>query len=190
MPGCLPARSEAPPCRSTRTAACPESIGVIVAIGGSWRIGPDDQARLGGSGAIVVDLSSPPAVPASLRLLLGDRFTSVDDLAGGTANPAEDRLRRRLEALVSEAGADYCRWLRGRDAVPAIQAMAATAERNRRTEVDWLVRRLPGLSEDERSAVEQMSHRLVAGLLHGPLTALTADPNGDLERAARELFGL
>ena len=168
----------------------PPVDGVIVAIGGSWRIGGGNQARLGGSGAIVVDLSSPPAVPASLRLMLGDRFTSVDDLAGGTTNPAEDRLRRRLEALVSEAGADYCRWLRGRDAVPAIQAMAATAERNRRTEVDWLVRRLPGLSEDERSAVEQMSHRLVAGLLHGPLTALTADPNGDLERAARELFGL
>jgi glutamyl-tRNA reductase len=168
----------------------PRVDGVIVAIGGSWRLGSDDQARLGGSGAIVVDLSSPPAVPPSLPLLLGDRFSSVDELAQAPANPAEDRLRRRLEALVSDAGADYCRWLRGRDTVPAIQAMAATAERNRRNEVDWLVRRLPGLSEDERSAVEQMSHRLVAGLLHGPLKALTADPDGDLERAARELFGL
>jgi hypothetical protein len=35
-----------------------------------------------------------------------------------------------------------------------------------------------------------MSHRLVGGILHAPLSALNADPTGDLERAARELFGL
>jgi hypothetical protein len=35
-----------------------------------------------------------------------------------------------------------------------------------------------------------MSHRLVAGILHAPLTALNEDTSGDLERAARDLFAL
>jgi hypothetical protein len=38
--------------------------------------------------------------------------------------------------------------------------------------------------------VEQMSHRLVAALLHAPLSALSSDVDGELEPAARELFAL
>jgi hypothetical protein len=38
--------------------------------------------------------------------------------------------------------------------------------------------------------VEQMSHRLVAALLHAPLSRLHDDDAGALERAARDLFGI
>ncbi len=38
--------------------------------------------------------------------------------------------------------------------------------------------------------MEQMSHRLVAAVLHAPLDALHSDEGGTLERAARDLFGL
>jgi glutamyl-tRNA reductase len=68
--------------------------------------------------------------------------------------------------------------------------MAETAEMRRRYELEWLLRRLPELEADEQAMIEQMSHRLVAALLHRPLSALNSDPSGDLERAARELFGL
>ena len=42
----------------------------------------------------------------------------------------------------------------------------------------------------ERELVEQMSQRLIAGLLHDPLVALRDDDTGDAERAARTLFAL
>jgi hypothetical protein len=35
-----------------------------------------------------------------------------------------------------------------------------------------------------------MSHRLVAGILHAPRSALRLDESGDLGRAAWELFAL
>jgi glutamyl-tRNA reductase len=136
-----------------------------------------------------VDLSSPPAVPARLRQDLGDRFVSVDDLATGEGGPGQ-RLHRRLEKLISETGRDYCHWIRTRDAVPAIQAVVATAEQHRQAELEWLLRRMPGLAPEHVGAVEQMSHRLVAAILHAPLSALNGDASGDLERAARELFGV
>jgi glutamyl-tRNA reductase len=168
----------------------PRIDGAIVALSGTWRLGAGDAARLTASGAVVVDLSSPPSVSADLGVALGDRFVSVDDLAQAPEAEPHDRLRRQLEGLVSDSGRDYCQWLRTREAVPAIQAMAETAEGHRREEVDWLLRRLSDLPAEDRQLIEQMSHRLVAGILHAPLAALNADTSGDLERAARDLFGL
>ena len=168
----------------------PALEGVVVAIGGQWRPGAADAQRLLDGPAVVVDLSSPPALPDGLRTALGARFVSVDDLAAGPEQGPQERLRRRLEGLVSDAGREYCDWLRRRSAVPAIQAMTDTAEELRRSELERLLRRLSDLPEEDRALIEQMSHRLVAGILHAPLRALNSDPDGELERAARELFGL
>lgn len=168
----------------------PRVDGAIIALSGTWRLGAADAARLAASGAVVVDLSSPPSAAEDLQAALGDRFVSVDDLAQAPEAEPHDRLRRRVEGLVSDSGRDYCQWLRTRDAVPAIQAMAETAEGHRREELDWLLRRLSDLPPEDRLLIEQMSHRLVAGILHAPLAALNGDTSGDLERAARDLFGL
>jgi glutamyl-tRNA reductase len=170
------------------TLAGPDDVdGVIVAIGGDWLVGPRDAARLVERGVPVVDLSSPPAVAMSLQNALRPRFVSVDELADDDHGPGE-RVRRRLESLVSRTGRDYCHWVRTRDAVPAIQAVVENAESHRRAEVEWLCRRLPSLSDEDLGLVDQMSHRLVAALIHAPLVALNEDPSPDLERAARELF--
>jgi glutamyl-tRNA reductase len=168
----------------------PAVDGAILAIGGLWPLGPIDMGHLLESDAVITDLSSPPAVADEVKARLGARFVSVDDLAAGPVSEPDDRLHRRLQALISDTGSDYCRWLRAREAVPAIQAMVDAAEVHRREELDWLMRRLGDLPEDDRHVIEQMSHRLVAGILHAPLTALNEDTSGDLERAARDLFAL
>jgi glutamyl-tRNA reductase len=166
----------------------PSLAGAIVALAGPWRPGPVDIAALAASPAEIVDLSSPPSVPAELQAALGPRFTSVDDLTVGPEFEPQDRLRRRLEKHVSDTGREYCQWLRSRDAVPVIKAVADGAETLRTSEVEWLLHRLPDLDADGRAVVEQMSHRLVAALLHAPLAALHDDDAGSLEQAARDLF--
>lgn len=168
----------------------PPIDGAIIALAGEWLLGGGDSRRLVDGRAIVVDLSSPPAVSGSLQADLGARFVSVDDLATAPEAESQDRLRLRLEDLVLDTGRDYCRWLRARETVPAIHGLTEIAEEHRRAEMEWLLRRLPELGREERSLVEQMSHRLVAGILHGPLAALNSDTGGELEEAARELFGL
>ena len=179
-----------------RAVACaadgtlPPVVGVIVALSGPWQAHALDAQRLVDSGASVVDLSSPPAVPDSLQTLLGDRFVSIDDLAWGPQAELPGGLRGRLEQLVAGSGREYCRWLLARDSTPAIQAMSEAAEGRRLSEMEWLLRRLPNLSEQERALIDQMSHRLVGGILHAPKSALRLDESGDLGRAAWELFGL
>jgi glutamyl-tRNA reductase len=173
----------------TLDGSVPDVDGVVVAVAGRWPLESDQIRTLAERGVPVVDLSSPPAVPPQLQLDLGDRFVSVDDLATGDGAPGA-RLRHRLEKLVSESGREYCQWIRARETVPAIQAMVATAEEHRRAELAWLVRRMPDLAPEDVGLVEQMSHRLVAAILHAPLAALNGDSTGDLERAARELFNV
>lgn len=168
----------------------PDVAGVVVALAGPWSVSAADRRRLA-EGATVVDLSSPPATPEELQLALATSFVSVDDLAWGIETAAlPDWLHDRLEDLVSDAGGQFCRWLRARENHPTIKAMTDAADRRRRAEVDWLLRRMPNLSQDEVELVERMSDRLVGGILHGPLSVLRLDETGDLGRAARELFGV
>jgi glutamyl-tRNA reductase len=168
----------------------PPVVGAIVALSGPWQIGALDAQSLVEGGTTVVDLSSPPALPDALQAALGERFVSIDDLAWGPQVELPGALRSRLEQLVAGSGREYCKWLLARDSLPAIQAMSEAAEGRRRSELEWLLRRLPNLSEEEQALVDQMSHRLVAGILHAPRSRLRHDDSGDLGRAARELFGI
>ena len=168
----------------------PQVDGALVALCGTWRVGEKDTRRLAESGTIVVDMSSPPALTDALQARLGDCFVSTDDLAAWESGfEPQGRLRRRLEELVDESSDAYCRWLRSRNSLPAIQAIGEAADEQRRHELEWLFRRLPELAEKDRSLIEQMSNRLVAGILHAPRSALNADDSGELAQAARNLFG-
>lgn len=166
--------------------------GVICAIGGNWPLSEAARAALTDpySDTTVVDLSSPPALDDAIRVRLGQRFVSVDDIARGPADSVRPKLLKRMERLINEAVAELSAWCLRRSAVPTIQALTELAEARRAAEVERLLRRIPDLPEHERELVEQMSHRLVAGLLHQPLASLRDDRDGERDNAARQLFAL
>jgi len=167
----------------------PEVDGALVALCGTWKVGGGDAQKLTERGTMVVDMSSPPAVTDELQARLGDCFVSTDELAGESGFEPQGRLRGRLDELVDESSDAYRRWLHARRATPAIQAIGEAADEQRQEELEWLFRRLPDICKKERSLIEQMSHRLVAGILHAPRSALNSDESGQLAQAARDLFG-
>jgi glutamyl-tRNA reductase len=167
----------------------PSTSGILIAISGAWSPSTADRRRLLASTCPVVDLSSPPALDSALRQDLGSRYLSSDDIAHRPQDERPARMSHRLERELAVAEADFIRWLETRDAVPAIAALSAEAERHRRQELERLFRRT-NLPPRERELVEQMSRRLVAGLLHRPMAALREDPDETLERATRALFSL
>ncbi len=170
-------------------APLPPADAVVLAIGAPWPLSARARAELLARDIPVVDLSSPPAVGAGLRDALGTRYTSIDDLARSPQDAVRARLRRRFERLLDDAEASFTSWVRARSSVGAIQALSDLAEQRRTEELDRLFRRVE-LDQHERELVVQMSHRLVAGLLHAPMVTLREDDSGDLERAARALFSL
>jgi glutamyl-tRNA reductase len=170
-------------------APLPEVDAVVLAISAHWPLSTDARADLLARDLPVVDLSSPPALEPDLRARLGARYTSVDDIARGPRDQLGERLARRYERTIAESEAAFAGWVHARTSVPTIQALSALAEDRRAEELDRLFRRMP-LRDHERELVEQMSHRLVAGLLHQPLVVLREDGTGEAERAARTLFAL
>lgn len=164
--------------------------GVIVAISGPWPVTQGSLETIRDRGAVVVDLSSPPAFEDHAWAALGSSSVSVDDIARGPWDSLRPKLRRRVERLIDEASAEMARWVAYRAGVPTIQALTEQAETRRAEELERLLRRIPDLPEHERELVEQMSRRLVAGILHAPLASLRDDQSGEYERAARELFSL
>ena len=167
----------------------PDADAIVLAIGGLWPLSSAARAALGAGRQPVVDLSSPPALDADGRRLIGTRHTSVDDLAVDPQDAATERTRRRMERAIDDAQRDFVGWTRARAAVPAIRALTDRAEARRAEELERLFRRAD-LTEAERALVAQMSQRLVAGLLHAPLVRLRDDDTGELEQAARALFAL
>jgi glutamyl-tRNA reductase len=170
-------------------APLPEVDAVVLAISAHWPLSPHARAALLAGHPPVVDLSSPPALDPDLRALLGARYTSVDDLARGPRDAMGERLNRRYERVLAEAEAGFAGWVQARASVPTIQALSALAEERRAEELDRLFRRMQ-LEGHERDLVEQMSRRLVAGLLHAPLATLREDATGEADQAARVLFAL
>jgi glutamyl-tRNA reductase len=170
-------------------APLPDADAVILAIAAVWPLSADARRNLLAGTQTVIDLSSPPALDAATRAALGARYTSVDDLAQSPHDELRSRLRKRFERALADAEAAFEGWVRTRASVPAIQALTDLAEERRAEEIERLFRRLD-LPAEERELVEQMSRRLVAGLLHAPLVQLRDDGTGDLERVARSLFSL
>jgi glutamyl-tRNA reductase len=170
--------------------AVPAPSGVIVAVAGRWPVPGRTLDRWGDAGSVIADLSSPPALDDAARARLGDRYLSVDAFAWRPATGLGPQLQHRLDTLVHDGGREYCRWLRARSAGPTIQRLTTAAEQRRQAEVGWLRRRVPDLSPREVALVEQMSRRLVAGLLHEPRRAIHDDEQGHLQAAAGELFAL
>lgn len=169
--------------------ALPGADAILLAISARWPLSPEARAELIAGPQPVVDLSSPPAIDHDLRAALGARYTSVDDIARSPQDELRKRLRVRFERVLADAEQSLAGWTRARESVPAIVALADAAETRRSEELDRLFRRLQ-LDDHERELVEQMSQRLVAGLLHQPLAVLREDGSGEAERAARTLFAL
>jgi glutamyl-tRNA reductase len=165
--------------------------GVIVALAGPWPIGAAAIDALATSETVVVDLSVPAAVPASLAENLGGRLITADALARADGGPvAEEGPSARLDGLVDRSTAEFLDWLRRRDGRVAAEALVERADREREAELAALWRRLPELEPEVRSAIEAMTQHLATRLLRGPLERLGRDADGGDERAVRDLFAL
>ncbi|MDQ3870103.1 MAG: hypothetical protein M3301_00615, partial [Chloroflexota bacterium] len=163
---------------------------VVIALRGPWSLRQDGGEALAAASSVVVDLSVPMAVPVEVRARLGERLVSVDDLATSEPSAVDRRVTARTRRAVEEGVEEFRAWLQRREAAGAVRALADEAERERRAAVEALWRRLPGLDESEREAIDAMSRHLAGNLLRTPLARLAQDADGRREQAARDLFGL
>lgn len=163
----------------------PRASAIAVALGGPWHdLQPLDPSTL----PPVVDLSAPAAVPQPVRDALGDRLLGIDEVIEepGTATA----WRAAAAELVEEGLEAHRAWLGARGSAHLVRALRDRAEERRQERVARYLRGRPDLDAGDAERVQLLTRRIVGDLLHEPLAALRADPDGTRAEAARWLFDL
>ncbi len=138
------------------------------------------------------------AMPHNVDLACADHpgvevvgLRDVRDLAHRTATRA---AVDEAEALVAREASAFSAWLSAIEVEPTIRALRARADRVREDEIGRLGRRLAGLDDAQREAVEALTKGIVNTLLHEPTIRLKelADAGGAdvAAEVLRELFDL
>ena len=140
----------------------------------------------------IIDIAVPRDVDPAAKKLPGVHLYDIDDLeaVSETNRRERDREASKVEAIIAEEEGRFMEWLASREVVPTVAALREHAEAIRTREIARLLRRLPGLSEEERKPLEAFSQALVKKLLHGPITSLKGDRRLAHAQAVRELFDL
>ena len=160
--------------------------GLIVALGGVWT----ELGTIEGPLPPIVDLSSPPAVPASVREL--GVMINIDGLFDGAhrAQPAGTAFIERATAQVDAAETAFLRWAAARPSAAIARQLGELGRRRAEARAAATLRRLPDLTEREQAIVRRLADLIAADLLHEPLSKLGADATGTARAAARTLFDL
>jgi glutamyl-tRNA reductase len=156
------------------------------------------RARSGGhrNPLLVVDAAVPRDFDPDVAELPGVTVLDVDDLR---AHAEREMASRRGEidhviAIIDDELERYALDARGRDVVPLVTELRARAEEVRTAELARVEVVVSSMTEDQQAAVEQLTRRIVAKLVHGPTVALkqqAGTPKGErLAEAIRALFRL
>ncbi len=156
------------------------------------------RARTGGhrGALLIVDAAVPRDFDPGVAQLPGVSLLDVDDLR---AYAEREIASRRAEIdhvveIIDDELERYALDTRSRDVAPLVTALRSRAEDVRCAELARAAGAMSEMSDDQRAAVEQMTKRIVAKLVHEPTFALkqqAGTPKGErLAEALRTLFGL
>ncbi len=162
----------------------PEVDGIVVALGGPWL----QLGTLTTPLPPIVDLSAPPAVPATIR----ETSTTIDIdglfTLGRDARHISSVFVARAEAEVVAAEAAFLRWVASRPSATAARRLRDQGRRHAELRAEAALRRLPGLDDRGQAIVRRLAAQVAADLLHAPLSRLGTDASGQANEAVRILF--
>ena len=145
---------------------------------------------------LIVDIAVPRDVDPAVSGVAGVRLFDMDDISAFAAQAMEGRRLEvpKAELIIEAELARYTEVAAERRVAPLVAALRDRAEEIRRAELARFDRRLGSLDEAQARAVEALTRRIVAKLLHDPTVALKSaagSPAGDqLGSALQQLFDL
>lgn len=144
----------------------------------------------------VVDIAVPRDVDPEVGTLPGVVLRDIDDLSGVVEGNLGARLGEvgRVEEVIADELDRFSQWQRSTEIAPTAAALVAKADAIRAAEMERIAPQLETMTQAQRDAVDHLSRRMVAKLLHAPLKSardLAGSKQGQLYLTAlRELFEL
>lgn len=143
---------------------------------------------------VVIDIAVPRDVEAAVGNIKGVFLYNIDhliEISESNRKLREREIGKAEEIAVKEAGKFYT-WWRSLEVKPTISALVTKAEVIRQRQLNATLKKLNGLSDEERNSLDAMSKAIVNRLLHDPIQLLkeNADANEAYTQILRELFRL
>ena len=154
------------------------------------------MARRSGRPMLIVDIAVPRDVDPGVAALDGVTLFDMDGISAFASRAMEGRRAEvpGAEVIIEAEVERYAGLSAERQVAPLVAALHEHGEVVRQRELARFERRLAGLDETQRRAVEALTRGIVAKLLHDPTVSLKAGvgtPVGDqLAAALRQLFDL
>ena len=145
---------------------------------------------------VIVDVAVPRDVDPAAGNIDGVTLLDMDDLGEFAARGRRERDREvaSVETIITEEVAHFGDDRSARGVAPLIASLHHEAEAIRRNELEHSDRQLGELNPAERAAVEALTKRLVAKLIHNPTISVkdaAGTPKGDrLADSLRDLYDL
>ncbi|MGH2789296.1 MAG: glutamyl-tRNA reductase [Actinomycetota bacterium] len=144
----------------------------------------------------IVDIAVPRDVEPDVAELDGVVARDIEDLrelvessVGGRADEVSV-----VEEIIAGEVKSFAEWERAAEAAPTASALVARADEIRRGELERISARLADLSPEDRAAIDHLTRRIVAKILHAPLAKsreLASSEQGSAHlQALRALFDL
>lgn len=144
----------------------------------------------------IVDIAVPRDVDTSVADVPGVVLRDIYDLRGVVETNLGSRLGEvsKVEAVIGDEVEHFMRWERSTETAPTIAALVERADQIRAKELARIDRRLDEMTPEQRAAVDHLSRRIVAKILHTPIRnakGLSSSKQGHIYLSAlRELFEL
>jgi glutamyl-tRNA reductase len=145
---------------------------------------------------MIIDIAVPRDVDPDVSRIPGVELRNIDDLRMVVQATASARLSatEAVEAIIQDELERFDARRKAIEAAPLLAGLARKGEEIRLAEIERASSSLAGLSESQADAVERITKRIVAKLLHQPMESvrrIASSEAADLQIAAlRDLFDL
>ena len=137
----------------------------------------------------LMDIAVPRDIDPTVGSIPGVHLSNIDDARSVVDDSVNKRSKyvEPAEQIIREQLDGFTEWMAARSVSDSIRVMRERADLIRLGELDWVMPKLPALSQGEREVIEQFSARLVNKLLHAPTLRLKETGNGGNSRSMSEL---
>ena len=141
------------------------------------------NASRGGSPLILIDIAMPRDIDPGIDSSDNVYMYNVDDLQGLVDSNLASREQEaeKIMAMIDGTTAEFEEWLSVQGVVPVIQAMRTNALKIHDKTFDSLERKLPDMSERERTVISKHMKSIINQMLRDPII-FTKEIAGDKKR--------
>ncbi len=123
---------------------------------------------------LIVDIAVPRDVDPTVGEISNVYLYNIDDLQAVVDAGVEDRQEQAAEVdrIIAEHVAEFLQWRDTRAVGPVLEALRKRLSEISEAEANWATPKLSGDPSRDAEVLEQMLHRLMGKLLHGPSQVL------------------